>query len=153
MGIHQIVIPLATIATAVAGSLVTGANMAWYATIGKPSWTPSGMVISLVWTTLFTLAAAAALQAYEKTAGAARRTVMSVFAVNAVLNAGWSWIFFGFHQIGWAVAEALLLGSSVAALILLLRRPAPLAAWLLSPYLGWTLFAAYLNYIVWSLNT
>ena len=42
--------------------------------------------------------------------------------------------------------------TRILALILVLRRYASMAAWLLAPYLAWVTFAAALNYAVVQLN-
>jgi tryptophan-rich sensory protein len=78
--------------------------------------------------------------------------IVGLFLVNAVLNLGWSHIFFGVHALGWSVVEAALLELSVLALIFLIW---PLSRWtavLIFPYAAWVMFATYLTYSVWSLN-
>ena len=75
-----------------------------------------------------------------------------LFGVQLVLNLGWSWLFFGQQQIGWAVAEIGLLWLAIAACIFTFARHDRIAAWLLLPYLLWVSFAVYLTFAIWLLN-
>jgi translocator protein len=61
------------------------------------------------------------------------------------LNAAWSPVFFGLHQTKAALAIVVLMAMVIFAAILVAWRPNRTAAMLLAPYLGWVLFAAYLN--------
>jgi tryptophan-rich sensory protein len=80
------------------------------------------------------------------------RTPLTLFAVQLALNAAWSWLFFGWHRLGLALAELVLLWIAIAvttAHFWRLRRPAGL---LLVPYLAWVSFAGVLNAAIWRLN-
>lgn len=149
---NHLVIPLAAVLTAVAGSVVTSDGMAWYRSIRLPAWTPPGAVIGAVWTTIFALAAASALIAWNGAKKEARAGIAAAFVVNGVLNVLWSCLFFGLHLMGAATGEAALLGLSVLGIIVLVWPVSRLAAALLFPYAGWVAFATYLTYAVWSLN-
>ena len=75
-----------------------------------------------------------------------RRLAVTVFAIQLALNLAWSPLFFGLHQMTWALVDILLLDVAVIATIVLFARIRPGAAWLLAPYLVWVLFATYLNF-------
>jgi hypothetical protein len=88
--------------------------------------------------------------------GLARRDVkisLGVFLFQLLLNAGWSIIFFGLHNTGWAFVEIIALWLSILSCILLFRRISIPAAYLLLPYIIWVSFAAYLNLSIWFLNS
>ena len=63
-----------------------------------------------------------------------------------VLNLAWSPLFFGAHQITWALVLLGAIDIAVMVTIWLFWRVRPLAAWLLVPYLAWMLFATLLNW-------
>ncbi len=142
-----------TFFVALVGSLLTIPGLAWYSTLTLPAWTPTGRVISWVWTTIYILTALAAVDFVRKSppTGDFKR-VCWLFLINAVLNAGWSFIFFSLHLTGVAVVEAVLLSFTVFLLVVLCWPVSRLSSLLLLPYLGWVSFATYLNYIVWQLN-
>lgn len=147
-----LIIPLAVILVAVAGSSITTGGMDWYRTIRLPSWTPPGAVIGAVWTTIFALTAASAVIAWNGAAKEARLAIAIAFVVNGFLNVLWSYLFFGLHLMSAATAEAGLLAFSVVAVIVLVWPVSRVAAALLFPYAGWASFATYLTYRVWTIN-
>lgn len=148
-----LVIPAIAFLTAYAGGLLTTAGLDWYRTISLPAWTPPGSVIGVVWTTIFTLSAVSGLIIWNTAPRDDRLYwILGVFAVNLILNVGWSGLFFGAHLLGAAIWEAAVLAGSVVVLILLMWPVSRLAALLLVPYAGWVSFATYLTYVIWSLN-
>lgn len=125
----------------------------WFRTLIRPPLNPPNWVFGPVWSTLYVLMGVALWLLWRAPVQSGRKLVLALFAVQLVLNAGWSWLFFGRHAIGAALVELLLLASVVATLILLARRHSRTAALLLTPYLAWLLFAGYLNFGYWRLNS
>ncbi len=150
---NYLIIPLIVILVALWGGFITSTGMAWYKTIGIPSWTPSGGFIGAIWAFIFILSAASAIIVWNKAARNQRFwIIILLFIMNALLNILWSNLFFGKGLIGWAAVEAVILDFSVWALVILIRSVSKLASALLLPYAGWVIFAIYLNYIIWMLN-
>jgi tryptophan-rich sensory protein len=77
---------------------------------------------------------------------------LGLFVVQLVLNAAWSWIFFGRNQLGLALAEILVLWVAILGTIIAFWRVRPISGILLVPYLLWVTFAAVLNATLWRLN-
>jgi tryptophan-rich sensory protein len=69
-----------------------------------------------------------------------------------VLNALWSYLFFGLHRPGMALIEILVLWGVLLVVTVMFWRAIRLAGVLLLPYLLWTGFASYLNFALWRLN-
>jgi tryptophan-rich sensory protein len=150
---NYLLIPLVTVVTAMGGSWITNLGLSWYDRINLPAWTPAGSVIGAVWTIIFVLATISALLVYNlMPKSKKRRQLMSAFLINAVLNVGWSALFFGGHFVGWAIIEAAVLALSVLVLIVMIWARSKAAAVMLVPYFAWVCFATYLTYSVWSLN-
>ena len=82
------------------GSLFTMPSIpGWYAGLLKPSFNPPSWVFAPTWTALYALMGLAAWLVYNK--GVKRSEVkkaLSVFAIQLLLNALWSIVFFGAHQ-------------------------------------------------------
>ena len=153
MKIGYIVIPFVVVAVALLGSVLTFMGMGWYKTISLPSWTPSGVFISVVWTVIFILSMISALTVWNKLPRDNRfKWIEAVFIINAILNVAWTLLFFKLHLLGVSVWEAGFLGTSVVALMVLIWPKSRLAALLLVPYVLWVSFATYLTYAVWVLN-
>lgn len=135
------------------GGLVTASSVGdWYTTLNKPDFNPPNWVFAPVWTALYVLMAIAAWRVWRSAETAARHRALQVFGIQLALNLLWSVLFFGFQQIGLALAEILLLASAIAYCAVLFWRIERLAGWLLFPYLLWVSFAAALNLSLWLLN-
>lgn len=135
------------------GAIVTTPEInGWYRTIIKPEWNPPDWVFGPVWTTLFVLMGISAWLVWKPAGFRDAATPLALFAVQLTFNVAWSWIFFGLHQIGWAVIEILILWAAILATTVAFFRRSKPAGWLLVPYLGWVSFASILNFTIWRLN-
>ena len=123
----------------------------WYSTLAKPSWKPPNSLFGPVWTTLYICMALAAWWVWKPAGFRAAAMQLTLFAVQLLLNAAWSWIFFGLHQPGWAFFEIIVLLLAIFATTFASRQSA-IAGWLLVPYLAWVSFACALNFAIWRLN-
>jgi len=103
------------------------------------------------WTTLYVLMAVSGWLVWRK-AWTVIGPPLAWFWGQLVLNAAWSFVFFGFQQPGWAFGEIVLLWLSIAATVWAFWSVSGLAALLLAPYLGWVSFAACLNFTIWRMN-
>ena len=121
----------------------------WYSLMTKPWWTPPDAVFAPVWTVLYVLMGTAAWLAWRRSGWSGAH---NLFVVQLVLNAGWSWLFFGLHRTGWALAEIGLLWLAILAVTVGFWRIRREAGVLLLPYLTWVAFAAVLNFRLWQLN-
>lgn len=124
---------------------------AWYEGLQKPSFTPPNWMFPVVWTILFSLMAIAAFLVWEAR-GLAAWPQLAFYGVHLLINAGWSYLFFGRRRLDWAMAEVLLLWTSIAILIALFAPISAVAAWLLAPYLAWVTIAAALNFRLLRMN-
>lgn len=121
----------------------------WYAALQKPSWTPPSWLFGPAWTLLYTLMAIAAWLVWKRV-GFGRP--LKLYFVQLALNAAWTPIFFGAHQLGWGLFEIVALWIAILMTLLTFRRVNPTAGWLFMPYLAWVTFATSLNFAIWRLN-
>ena len=149
--IISILIPVAIGATA--GFFTATGMGSWYQTIQKPSWNPPGWIFGPVWTTLYIMMGIALFLVWRSGAtDGLKKTAISLFAIQLVLNFFWSFIFFKLQLPGWAFAEIILMWIMIFISILWFGKISSTAAWLLVPYISWVSFASVLNYAVWKLN-
>jgi tryptophan-rich sensory protein len=78
--------------------------------------------------------------------------VITLYIMNGIFNAAWSYIFFTKHLPGFAVIDAGLIWVTVLLLIICTWRYSSLAGILLIPYLGWVSFATFLTYVIYKMN-
>ncbi len=125
----------------------------WYRTIERPDWNPPDWVFGPVWTTLYLMMGIALVQVVRSDRDrVARQVGLGLFALQLVLNFGWSWIFFTNHDLGGALVEIIALWLAIAATIAAFAAVRRSAAALLLPYLAWTTFATVLTASIWQLN-
>lgn len=136
-------------AAAIGGIWTSRSVGTWYKEIEKPSWNPPSWVFGPVWTALYLMMGISLWLVWRERAPA---LPLGLFAVQLVLNAAWSGLFFGLRLPGAAFAEIVLLWLAIVGTVLTFRPIAPVAAYLLLPYLGWVSFAAVLNFTIWRLN-
>jgi benzodiazapine receptor len=141
----------ATLLTGMAGGLATEAGKeGWYERLAKPDWTPPDAAFPVVWTLLYLAMAVAAWRVWKRTDW--RNPALTLFWLQLAVNFAWSFLFFGWHRIGLALADAALLLTLVGGTAALFWRIDRLAGALMLPYLVWTGYAVALNWAVWRLN-
>jgi translocator protein len=136
----------------VAAAAVTGMQFRpgeWYEALAKPEWTPPNWLFPPVWTALYIMIAVAGWRVWLAQ-GFGRATV--IWAIALVLNAAWSYVMFGQHQIALAAVDITALWLAILAFILVARHVDALAAGLFVPYLAWVSYAAALNFAIWRMN-
>lgn len=121
----------------------------WYIALEKPSWNPPDWVFPVVWTTLYLMIAYAGWLVWD---AAGWSLAIVLWGVQLLLNAAWSWLFFGRRRMDQAFIDVMALWLCIAAFIALAWPISTLAALLFLPYLLWVSIAGALNLTVWRLN-
>jgi tryptophan-rich sensory protein len=124
----------------------------WYAALTKPPWNPPNWLFGPVWSVLYLLMAISVWLVWRKEGISGAVLPLGVFLLQLVLNAAWSWLFFGLHEPSLAFFEILGLWLAILFNIILFWRISTISGVLLLPYLAWVTFAAILNYTLWRLN-
>ena len=119
----------------------------WYQALDRPRWAPPPSVFGPVWTFLYASLGATAWFAWR------RRPLpigaLALYAIQLVLNALWTPIFFGARKPGAALVVIVTLWATAAATAIVLLRARVVAGVLLVPYLAWVAFAGLLNASIW----
>ncbi len=125
----------------------------WYTTLIKSSLTPPNLIFGPIWMIFYVIMGVAVFLVWRK--GLNHRGVkpaLTAFIAQLILNAGWSFVFFGLHKPLWSLIEIAALWLSIVLTMFLFYRVSKVATYLLVPYILWVSFASYLNYAVWTLN-
>jgi len=125
---------------------------AWYRQLKKPTWDPPNKVFAPVWTILYILMAIAAWLVWKRYGLNAALAPLSLFVLQLILNAAWTWFFFGLHRPFGALLDILALWLVILMTLISFWGLEPLAGLLLVPYLAWVSFATALTYTIWQLN-
>jgi benzodiazapine receptor len=131
-------------------------SMSWYSRLKKPSYVPPNELFPLAWTALYADIATTSAVTIDRLRAAGRhdeaRNYVVALAVNLILNAGWSWVFFKYHKLGASTVGAALLAASSADLSRRAAHADPRAGAALLPYPLWAAFATAMSGHIWVLN-
>lgn len=136
----------------VSAAAVTGAQYMpgpWYEALAKPSWTPPNWLFPIAWTVLYFMIAVAGWLVWKREGVG---MALGIWAAGLVLNALWSYVMFGRHEIGPALVTVAALWLSIIAFIWAAWPIDRMAAYLFMPYLVWVSFASALNAAVLVMN-
>ena len=126
----------------------------WYPTIIKPSFNPPNWIFMPVWTLLYILMAVAAGLVWDKIKeqNEAVKKALGFFFIQLILNAVWSYLFFGLKNPMLALIEIVLLWLMIYETYLKFIKINKISGYLLIPYMVWVAFAGILNASIWWLN-
>ena len=135
--------------------MVTHASITtWYPTLVKPSFNPPNWIFAPVWTSLYVMMGVAAGLIWNQitTQKAAVTKALQFFTIQLVLNALWSYLFFGLHNLMLATIEVVLLWLMIFETYSQFAKINKTASYLMLPYLAWVSFASVLTASIWWLN-
>ncbi|MEM1364636.1 MAG: TspO/MBR family protein [Pseudomonadota bacterium] len=122
---------------------------AWYRALEKPSWNPPDWLFGPVWTVLYIFIGVAGAKISQSfLPGGA----MGLWWAQWALNGAWTALFFGFHQLGIALIEILILLAVIVTFIFVAWPLSKTAALLFVPYAAWVGFATVLNATIFWMN-
>ena len=124
----------------------------WYQELSKPAWNPPSDVFAPVWAVLYLFMATAAWLVWKQHGMMPALFPLGLYVAQLLLNAAWTWLFFGFHHIGLALLNVLVLWVLLLVTFFVFWDQSPLAGALLIPNLAWLAFAAALNAVIWQKN-
>jgi len=122
---------------------------AWYESLDRPGWTPPNWAFPVVWTLLYVMIAAAGYLVYS---AQGLGIAILLWGAQLVVNAMWSWLFFGLKRMDLALIDIGALLASILAFMVTAFPVSPLAAALFLPYAAWVALAGFLNYRMIRLN-
>lgn len=125
---------------------------AWYEALEKPDWTPPNAVFGPVWSVLYLMMAIAAWRVWRRAGFDGARPALAMYLVQLALNAAWSALFFGAHEIALALIDIMALWLAIAATLVLFWKHDRIAGALLVPYLLWVGYASALNGAILAMN-
>lgn len=126
----------------------------WYPTLIKPIFNPPNWLFAPVWTLLFIMMGIAAGMIWNQLENQRElvKKALLFFTVQLLLNALWSYLFFGLNNVLLALIEVILLWLVIYETFHIFKKIDKKAAYLFIPYLIWVAFAAVLNGSIYYLN-
>ncbi|MGM9966607.1 MAG: TspO/MBR family protein [Rummeliibacillus sp.] len=126
----------------------------WYASLKKPSWTPSGKTIGMIWGILYALIALSlAIIQYKMGLKSTSISFILLWLINYLANQAFSFFQFTAKKLDLAFLDTLVIVITNILLIYSTTQYSGLAALLLIPYLIWSLIATTLAWSIYRLNS
>ena len=136
-------------ASAIGGFTTTSFKEPWYSEIILPSFNPPSWVFAPIWTSLYIMMSIAIWKIWINTFDS---KILKLYFVHLLFNATWSVVFFGFHQIGLALINLVII---LIFIVLLMQRyliKDKVSFYLMTPYFLWSSYALILNTAIFVLN-
>jgi len=125
----------------------------WYASLNKPFFSPPNWLFGPAWTILYLLMGISFYIIWKRgIKSKEEKNAVYIFFVQLILNALWSFLFFGLRSPFLGFVCIIFLWFSIALTIWKFWRLEKISGILLLPYIGWVSFASILNFFVWILN-
>ena len=121
----------------------------WYSEIILPSFNPPSWVFAPVWSTLYFMMSIAIWKIWINTFNG---KVLKLYFVHLFFNSTWTIIFFGFHQIGFALINLIVILIFIIILLKEYYIKDKICFYLMVPYLTWSSYALILNFSIYLLN-
>jgi len=119
----------------------------------KPFFAPPNWIFGPVWIILYFLMGVSLYIVWKDELKSKTRNVFFVvFAIQLILNALWSLLFFGLKSPLLGLIDILILDVMLVVTIFYAKRVSKYAAMLLIPYMVWIIIASVLNYAIMVLN-
>lgn len=148
-----VTVPAVLLLGLLSGSMAsTGSDNLWYAALQKPTGTPPNWVFPVAWTSIYILIGLALAVVLNARGARLRGPAVALFIVQMLLNIAWMPLFFGAHQVFWALVLIWTLFALALVTTFLFGRIRSLAAWLMVPYLVWLSYAGMLTIGIDRLN-
>ncbi len=136
-------------ASGIGGFTTSSFKEPWYSQIILPAFNPPSWVFAPVWTILYILMSIAAWSAWQKTLD---KKLLKIYFIHLFFNAIWSIIFFGFHKIGLALFDLIIILTFIMLLMNNYLRVNLISFYLILPYFLWSSYALILNTSIFLLN-
>jgi translocator protein len=145
-----VIILLITFIAPMIGSYATATfKEPWYSEIILPSFNPPSWVFAPVWSTLYLLMTIAIWKIWINSFNT---RILKIYLVHLFFNSTWSIVFFGFHLIGLALVNLIIILIFIIFLMKEYSRINKISFYLMIPYLSWSSYALVLNSSIFLLN-
>ena len=121
----------------------------WYSEIILPSFNPPSWVFAPVWTTLYLMMSIAIWKIWKNSFDT---RILKIYFIHLFFNSTWSIVFFGFHLIGLALVNLIIILIFFIFFMKEYLIRDKISFYLMIPYLAWSSYALILNSSIFLLN-
>ena len=144
-----IILIITFIAPMIGGYVTTSFKEPWYSQIILPVFNPPSWVFAPVWSTLYFLMSIAIWKVWVTSFDS---KILKIYFLHLFFNSTWSLVFFGFHQIGLALINLIIILAFIVFLMRAYFKINKISYYLMFPYFLWSSYALILNSSIFLLN-
>ena len=144
-----LILLITSLASAIGGFTTASFKEPWYSEIILPSFNPPSWVFAPVWTTLYIMMSIAIWKIWINSFDS---KVLKLYFIHLFFNGIWSIVFFGFHQIGLALINLVIILIFIILLMKSYFVRDKVSFYLMAPYLLWSSYALMLNSLIFLYN-
>ena len=145
---------LIPVAVGAFSSFLTGNDMKIYENMNRPFLAPPGWVFPIAWTILYIMMGIASYLVYVSDADEkAKRSALTLYAAQLIMNFFWSTLFFTYSRLLIAFIWIMIMWVLVLICMIRFLRINTYAGMIMGVLLLWTTFAAYLNLACYIMST
>ena len=144
-----LIILITSLASAIGGFTTASFKEPWYSEIILPSFNPPSWVFAPVWTTLYIMMSIAIWKIWINSFDT---KILKLYFIHLFFNSAWSIVFFGFHQIGLALINLVIILIFIVLLMRSYLGRDKTSFYLMIPYLLWSSYALILNSTIFLYN-
>ena len=121
----------------------------WYSELILPNFNPPSWVFPPVWSSLYLMMSLAIWKIWINYFD---NKILKIYFIHIFFNSTWTVVFFGFHQIGYALINLLIILFFIVVLMKKYFQKDKISFYLMIPYLIWSCYAFVLNSAILVLN-
>ena len=137
------------VAPTIGGYATSAFKEPWYSQIILPSFNPPSWVFAPVWSSLYLMMSLAIWKIWIKIFDS---KLIKLYFVHIFFNSTWTIVFFGFHQIGLALINLIIILVFIIILMKEYFSKDKISFYLMIPYISWSSYALVLNSAIFILN-
>ena len=144
-----IILLITFVAPTIGGYATSAFKEPWYSQITLPSFNPPSWVFAPVWSSLYLMMSLAIWKIWIKIFDS---KLIKLYFVHIFFNSTWTIVFFGFHQIGLALINLIIILVFIIILMKEYYSKDKISFYLMIPYISWSSYALVLNSAIFILN-
>ena len=144
-----LILLITSLASAIGGFTTASFKEPWYSEIILPSFNPPSWVFAPVWSTLYLLMT---FSIWKVWINSLDKQILKIYFFHLFFNSTWSIVFFGFHLIGLALVNLIIILIFILFLMKEYFKRDKISFYLMIPYMAWSSYALILNSAIFLLN-
>ena len=144
-----IILTITFLASAIGGYTTSVCKEPWYSELILAPFNPPARVFGPVWTILYILMSAAIWKIWHNTRD---KKIIKIYFIHLFFNGTWSVVFFGFHQVGLALINLIIILGFIVFLLKEYFKKDKISYYLMIPYFLWSSYALILNSYIFIYN-